>query len=818
MQISNYNSNVNFQAIRLKPKDYEKSKQIMSRLANPALKREDDINELYNIFYPYIQKEAEYKSKPNTFNDVFSEMNLLFLELVNDIKNNPLLKDIISKLNRYKPSKDVHNIGDYSKSLDIPAYRDSKRLKIDNVTRDQLPEPQSAIVLENVHRRFVSTLNSSDLPKITKSRLQRIQTQDSTEIAKADGVSTTTVGKSIQRGILRIQYQNCCVPMEIQAKVNILAEMLGFDYETTMKMVLKNYDILYTDPELAKMNMKRIPQMLNCTQEEFKQVVKNLPQMLYLRNHDALMQNVRICSEYLGCSQEEYIKAGLYQPVLFYKNVKTLKKNMERVIKYLGCTKEEFVEACLKLPTLFSKKYDNIVKNIEEATRLLGWTKEDFVNKCLKNPIFFQIKAETLYHKKRILDFHNLVQGKQPNNTISNRSDGVLFKRTLQVLLRRDCNVFDTKISEYFDLEKFIQANADKKFKLQIPECEIAHEFVQFLSNASNKTIGKNIFEFDIIENYAIKNSSFSQRKPPIQIPEEQLEEIDSIAKELLKLPTFKDKNINFLKINIFKIMYLFNLSSKDIIGIAKKQPRVFDRKPESLYENFRIYNYYQKISHGEPKNELTTINKPRLYSIITYALLRHQHREAITTKIQNFNLVEFLKANRDNHFTLEIPQDEVVQGFIDYITLISRKTIGKNIFEFKIIENSAKDIKPLDKPAVEIVNEKLPNVVKDIPVPKDTPPLQNQTVKLSEEEKIKQINDVVANLIKLPKFSNEDVNYLRDYVQKMLNLYILSPKNVIEIITYQPGILNFKPENLYKLQFSYKFLPPNINRIAIQQ
>jgi hypothetical protein len=47
MLINEYKQqNIYFQAIRLKPKDYEKSKQIMSRLANPAQKTDNDITEL----------------------------------------------------------------------------------------------------------------------------------------------------------------------------------------------------------------------------------------------------------------------------------------------------------------------------------------------------------------------------------------------------------------------------------------------------------------------------------------------------------------------------------------------------------------------------------------------------------------------------------------------------------------------------------------------------------------------------------------------------------------------------------------------------
>ena len=104
MMINKIKNNINFQAIKLSEIELQKSKKLFEKLIS-AVPYESEISktkkDIFNLFNPYILKEAESKTKYyNIFKDVLSEMYLYFSEMLNDISNNSV-ESFIQKINEY---------------------------------------------------------------------------------------------------------------------------------------------------------------------------------------------------------------------------------------------------------------------------------------------------------------------------------------------------------------------------------------------------------------------------------------------------------------------------------------------------------------------------------------------------------------------------------------------------------------------------------------------------------------------------------------------------------------------------------------------
>ena len=733
MLINEYKQqNIYFQAIRLKPKDYEKSKQIMSRLANPAQKTDNDITELYRIFYPYIQKEAEYKSKPNTFNDVFSEMNLLFLELVNDIKNNPLLKDIISKLNKYYPSKDVRNIGDHNNSLDLHMFSNNLRLRrIDRVTSDQLPMPESAVEIENHRKQLISILNKSNLPEAIKIRIEKyLQLGSYKAVANEEGTSTDTISRNIRSGIIKIQYENNSIPPKSLKHLENLVNTLEIDVDTAINLLIRN-----SDPAVIKNNLQDIAEVLECSYKEIKQKALTFPAISIL-SKEYILKYIDECAQSMNCQTSDIKKIIRKRFSIVMRKPETLKENIKRISEYTETPEKEIIKQILEFPRIIS------------------------------------FNSETIIHINKIRNYFRQLTGQIPVKRFDNISYKKAYSDILCTLMRESNPGIITDSYRNFNLDEFLKTHANETFTIKLPDNEIIPDFIKYMQEQSEIIAKRNIFDFNVVENFQDTYIDFTK------IPKEKEKQAEQIVKTLLRLPEFKNKEIDIFKINILKIMHLFNYSPEKIIELAKKQPTLLKLKPESLYKNLQLHNYYRKIQYRDPSNELIITNEHKTCSRIIHTLLKRQDKRSVPHLFQEFNLMEFIKTNSDKHFTFNIPQDKNAQDFVQYMTRISKDITGKNIFEFNIVE----DWQPPHKPTI------------DIP-----------EISIKQEE-LEQIESIIGKISNLPYFANKNLDNFKIKIFRIMHLFNLSSEEIIKLAQNKPVIFSLKPENLYENYKAYNY------------
>ncbi len=400
MMINKVQNNINFQAIKLSEMELQKSKKLFEKLTS-AVPCESEISktkkDIFNLFNPYILKEAESKTKYyNIFKDVLSEIYLYFSEMLNDISNNSV-ESFIQKINEYKPSKDTIKPEYVHRTLNVSIYQDGqKKHKIDILTEKSLPVPESAAVIDKYKQRIDNTIEDSNISDKIKKRLkERAKGAMYKEIAESENVSAKSVGLTVKKAILQIQ---------------------------------NKYGIL--PPELLK--------------------------------------RVKIISKFLGCSEKDLIKAGITSPGLFYKSIENYEKNIREMSDFLGCTKEKYIE------------------------------------KYITNSGVLCTKPETLEKRIKIENYYKKVKNKQGKNVIRRESEKALYNKILAYLIKKysknnpKVNIINIR---QFDLGNFLKASPklNKTFCYEIPDDEIAPEFIKYVQDTSVEAIGKNLFKFKII-------------------------------------------------------------------------------------------------------------------------------------------------------------------------------------------------------------------------------------------------------------------------------------------------------------------------------
>ena len=129
-----------------------------------------------------------------------------------------------------------------------------------------------------------------------------------------------------------------------------------------------------------------------------------------------------------------------------------------------------------------------------------------------------------------------------------------------------------------------------------------------------------------------------------------------------------------------------FKNSQNDFIKIALKNPVLFFLKAETIQKKSKIIAYYKKIQNKEEKiNILSCMRSADTHykNILNYLVRKNVNKNLLKEKMK---LPEILKTST-NIIKLEIPKDEVSDDFIKFAENYSVKNTGKNIFEFKIIE-----------------------------------------------------------------------------------------------------------------------------------
>ena len=240
---------------------------------------------------------------------------------------------------------------------------------------------------------------------------------------------------------------------------------------------------------------------LDLSFDKFINLAKINPQLFYTKS-ETIIYNIGQCAKLFNCSFEEFKELILTDPNLLSKKPETLLQNIQKGAEKLGCSFEEYKNAAFKLPALFYRSPDTILQNAKTAAKLLGTSEKEFIDCGLKHPIILMSKPDTLLKKLQILNYYKKIKGEENNNRkIIMTSYNRLYSNIMFYLLGKNNPGTVSGNIANFNIKKFIQANANKTFKFTIPQDTAANDFVQFINEISQKTIGKNIFEFKIVDN-----------------------------------------------------------------------------------------------------------------------------------------------------------------------------------------------------------------------------------------------------------------------------------------------------------------------------
>lgn len=175
----------------------------------------------------------------------------------------------------------------------------------------------------------------------------------------------------------------------------------------------------------------------------------------------------------------------------------------KHISKYLGCSEEDFIRAGMNTPGLFYKTFENYDRNIERMSEFLGCTPKEYIEKYLTNSNVFCSKPEALEKRIKIENYYKKVKNKPGKNVIRRESEKSLYNKILAYLIQKyskdnpKINIINVR---QFDLETFLKSlpKRQKIFRYEIPNDEIAPEFIKYVQDTSVKTIGKNLFKFKI--------------------------------------------------------------------------------------------------------------------------------------------------------------------------------------------------------------------------------------------------------------------------------------------------------------------------------
>ena len=146
---------------------------------------------------------------------------------------------------------------------------------------------------------------------------------------------------------------------------------------------------------------------------------------------------------------------------------------------------------------------------------------------------------------------------------------------------------------------------------------------------------------------------------------------------------------------NIESSARLLGISKKEMLENAIKSPQLFYMKPETLSAKSRIVRYYNRELKKNSQNLklLTYISKSEstLYKEMLFHLIRKSKiLKNVTNSQIETKLSEYANSSHDP-LTFVIPKADFIQSFLEFARNYSIKTTGKNIFNFVVIEHSAK-------------------------------------------------------------------------------------------------------------------------------
>ena len=310
-----------------------------------------------------------------------------------------------------------------------------------------------------------------------------------------------------------------------------IAKLLVIDTKSCAKIAIKRPQLFYTKPETLKNTITKTAMLLGTDIKAYIKAGLRRP-TIFTQKPETIVKNIKEASMLFKIEPEIYTYAALRQPILFAQKPQTALKNITRTSMLLKIEPMNFINAALKTPQLFSQKPETIAKNIVEGAKLLNiepeiYTKaalrqppifvlkpttiaesikrtanlleiepKNFIKTALKYPQLFCLKPESIVKKVRIIQYYNKIQNKNFNKiTTSLQADSYLYEKILTYLVKKADGL--RSIINRKEFREYLRKNS-KTYHLEIPDNELAKEFIRFAEEFAEKNLGKQIFYFKI--------------------------------------------------------------------------------------------------------------------------------------------------------------------------------------------------------------------------------------------------------------------------------------------------------------------------------
>lgn len=288
----------------------------------------------------------------------------------------------------------------------------------------------------------------------------------------------------------------------IMTNIQESAKAFQCSEEEFIVLGLKEARLFYSKPETLHKRVKELAAKLDCTEQDIAKLFFRAPS-LFFQTTKTLITKMKESRKAFQCTQKEFIKTVFKQPQLLYLNTETMLQNMTETARLIGIDREKFIKTALKQPQLLEQKPQTIFNNVTESAKLIGCTEQEFIKQALGQPCLFCQKPETNARKTKISNYYRRLKNIPPQNNVLQVSDKKLYNHVIGLLIKREelksSNCSKINVLK-FNLEAYLKTNPGTCFNITIPNDEIVPEFIKYVQNTSLEILGKNIFEFNILE------------------------------------------------------------------------------------------------------------------------------------------------------------------------------------------------------------------------------------------------------------------------------------------------------------------------------
>ncbi len=617
------------------------------------------INNQYNLNFRSIKLSAEEtkraakgietlksslspKQKQIIKNDLFDVFNKhLKREVAIKKRNTHIYKDVLAELYLYF-SELLNNIQN-NPTLEIIVEKLNKYNPSDDTFKPEYVNESLdyKIGKDGFTETKADRITEENLP-VPKSAIEKEKETEQLNSLINKANLSDVISRRIQK---RIEGQTLkAIAKEEQVDVRTISESL----RKGILRVKKSIDNM--PPEYIE-KAKELATIFGCTEEKAIKII-SLHTDFLSKKTKTMLHNIKRTAELLECTEKELIDAGLKQPTIFGMKPETILQSIEKKAQALKCEKKKLIQLALKKqPALFFLRNETLENTIKGSSNIIGCTEQEFITLAFKEPTLFYMKPETI--QKNIQESTTLLK--------CTKEDFIHAVMKQPSLL-------------YYQ-PKTLKNNVDKSSKLL--KCS-----VESFINAALKT-GSLLYQ----KPETLKKNVHMSAKM-LGITEEEF------IKMALRHPPLLCLKPETIKHNAEEMAKVLNISVKEYVKQISGSPTILSQKPETLKKKIEINNYFQKIKNEQPKINLLQCSDDKLYSrILAYLIqqLKDKKLEQYVKVRRNFDLTTFIKANSDRKFSFEIPADEVAEDFVNFVQETSVKTIGKNIFKFKITGTDVK-------------------------------------------------------------------------------------------------------------------------------